>query len=76
MGGVCMAIYYNKLWSMLAIRGMNKTDLKHAIGCSQDTITALSKNNYVNLRTIDKICDYFNCEVEDVLEHRKTEKTV
>lgn len=66
-----MAISYNRLWAKLALCGMNKGDLKQAIKCSQDTITALSKNNYVNLRTIDKICTYFDCPIEEIVEHVK-----
>ncbi len=65
-------IVYNKLWAMLALRGMNKGDLKQAIQCGSDTITAMSKNQYVNMKTIDKICDYLDCQPGDILEHIKT----
>ena len=64
-------IIYNKLWDMLALRGMNKGDLKKAIQCGSDTITAMSKNQYVNMKTIDKICDYLNCQPGDIIEHNK-----
>lgn len=64
-------IIYNKLWTMLALRGMNKGDLKKAIQCGSDTITAMSKNQYVNMKTIDKICDYLECQPGDIIEHYK-----
>lgn len=68
-------IAYNKLWAMLALHGMNKGDLKTALKCSNDTITAMSKNQYVNLKTIDKICKLFNCQPGDILEYKNSEKT-
>ncbi len=68
-------INYNKLWSILALHGMNKGDLKKALKCSNDTITSMSKNQYVNLKTIDKICSLFDCQPGDILEYIKTEKT-
>lgn len=69
-------INYNKLWAILALKEMNKGDLRKAIGCSSDTITAMSNNKFVNLRTIDKICELLDCQPGDILEYRKTEKTV
>ena len=67
-------IIYNKLWAMLALRGMNKGDLRKALKCSNDTITSMSKNEYVNLKTIDKICKLFDCQPGDILEYKNTEK--
>lgn len=68
-------IIYNKLWAMLALHDMNKGDLKKAIKCSSDTITSMSNNGFINLRTIDKICEVLNCQPGDIIEY-KTEKTV
>lgn len=66
-------ITYYKLWDMLNRHDMNKQDLKKAIKCGSDTITAMSKNEYVNMKTIDKICDFFDCQPADIIEH-KTQK--
>ncbi len=67
-------ISYNKLWAMLALRDMNKGDLKKAINCSSDTITSMSNNGFVNLRTIDKICEILDCQPGDILEYSKLKK--
>ena len=67
-------ISYNKLWAMLALRDMNKGDLKKAIKCSSDTITSMSNNGFVNLRTIDKICEILDCQPGDILEYSKPKK--
>lgn len=60
---------------MLALRDMNKGDLRKALKCSNDTITSMSKNEYVNLKTIDKICKLFDCQPGDILEYKNSEKS-
>lgn len=56
---------------MLNRRRISKMDLKKAIGCGSNTLAALSKNEYVNMKTIDKICDYLDCQPGDIMEHEK-----
>ena len=65
-------ITYYKLWDMLKRKGMNKQDLMKKLKCGSNTITAMSKNEYVNLKTIDKICEIFNCQPGDIIEYEKT----
>lgn len=47
---------------------MNKTQLREAIGFSTSTLAKLSKGEYVSLETIDNICQYLECRVEEVIE--------
>lgn len=68
-------ITYYKLWDLLNRKGMNKQDLKKAIKCGSDTITAMSKNEYVNLKTIDKICELLDCQPGDILEHESLKES-
>ena len=68
-------ITYYKLWDMLNRKDMNKQDLKKAIKCGSDTITSMSKNEYVNLKTIDKICELFDCQPGDILEYENLKKS-
>lgn len=53
---------------------MNKTQLKDAVGLSSSTVAKLSKNEYVSLETVDNICQYFECKIEDVIEIQHTSK--
>ncbi len=43
------------------------------IGISPSTIMRLKKNQYVNLSTIDKLCDLLDCRIDEILEYRKKE---
>ena len=67
MGGTKM-ISYNPLWKTLIDRGINKTVLAKGSGISPTIITCMGKNASVSMATIDKICRYLNCRVEDVVE--------
>ena len=42
-----------------------------AIGASANTITAISKNEPVTLKTINKICKVLQCQPGDILEYKE-----
>lgn len=65
---------FDKLWGKLDIRGLSRTDFRIAIGISTGTLAKLGKNQYVSLDVIDKICDYFDCQPNDIMEHYKDEQ--
>ncbi len=33
------------------------------------TLSQINKGKFVSMRTIDSICQFLNCKVEDVIEH-------
>ena len=47
---------------------MTKTQLRKAVGFNTATLARMSKNEYVSLKTIDDICQFLNCKIEDVIE--------
>lgn len=61
-------IAYYKLLDMLNKRNISKMELKEAIKCGSNTLSALSKNEPLNTKTIDKICDFLNCQPGDIME--------
>ena len=62
-------IRYNRLFALLAIKGMKKTDLLNVV--STPTLAKLGKNENINVSMIGKICDYLDCQPGDILEYRK-----
>ena len=46
---------------------MTKTQLREAVGFSSSTLAKMSKGEYVSLETVDNICQYLDCRVEDVM---------
>lgn len=72
-------IRYNKLFALLALRGMKKTDLLNVI--SSPTLAKLSKGDTITTEVIEKICLFLNCQPSDIMEiveveelHEKTTK--
>ena len=61
-------ISYKPLFRLLLERDMTKTQLREAVGFSPATLAKMSKGEYVSLETIENICKYLNCRVEDVIE--------
>ena len=47
---------------------MTKTQLRESIGFSSSTLAKMSKGEYVSLETIDNICQFLDCKIEDVIE--------
>lgn len=64
-----MSFNYAGLWKLLIDNNMKKTDLIAEIGISPTTLSNLSKNKNVSMDTLDKLCCYFNCDIEDIIEH-------
>ncbi len=46
-------------------------EIAKATGLGTTTISKLrnSKNTNISINTIDKLCEYFNCNVSDLMEH-------
>lgn len=63
-----MAISYKPLWHLLVEKEMNKEDLKKAANITSNIVSRMSKNTYVNLDSIEKICLAMDCKIEDVME--------
>ena len=61
-------INYKPLFRLLLDRDMTKTQLREAVGFSSATLAKMSKGEYISLETIENICKYLNCKIEDVIE--------
>lgn len=71
-----MAFTYKPLWKLLIDKEMNKKELMQATGISKSTIDKMGRGEIVSLEVIDRICNYFGCRVEDVVEHCALKKEV
>lgn len=68
-----MSFSYKPLWKLLIDRDMSKKELMEATNISKSTIDKMGRSEIVSLEIIDRICNYFDCNVEDVIEHRHKE---
>ena len=64
-----MSISYKPLWLTLVKKDLTKTQLREAVGISTSTLAKMSKNEYVALEVIDKICGHLEVQPNDVFAH-------
>lgn len=69
-----LAISYKPLWKTMIDKDRAKKDLREELKLSPTIIASLTKNEYVSLKTIENICNYLECEIQDVVELVKEEK--
>lgn len=62
---------YKPLWKLLINKNMTKTEMRKKIGFSMTTLANMSKNKYVSMSLLNKICNEFNCNIEDIIKHEK-----
>ena len=62
-----MSVSYDKLWKILIDKKLKKTDLIKNAKISSSALAKLSKNEFVSLSVIDKICFYLDCDISDIL---------
>lgn len=64
-----MAFSYKPLWKLLIDKDMTKKELMEATNISKSTMDKMGRSEIVSLEIIDRICNYFECNIEDVVEH-------
>ena len=69
-----MYFSYKPLFILLAKHGLSKYDFKDELHMSSSTLAKISKNENVSMDVLARICSYFNCRIEDVLEFVPSEK--
>lgn len=62
-------ISYNPLWKLLIDLGKKKTDLITDCNISKNTLADMGKNKYVSLKSIEKICKVYECNISDIIEY-------
>lgn len=63
-----MGITYKKLWKLLIDKDMTKTTLRQQTDIASSTLSKMSKNEYVSLEVLVRICYALDCELSDIAE--------
>ncbi len=59
---------YKPFLKMLIDRDMKKVDVLKAGIISKGTLNKMNSNKYISLEIIDKLCNYFKCDITDIVE--------
>lgn len=68
-----MTVSYDKLWKLLIDKKMNRTELKDAAGVSFNVLAKMSRNEFVSMESLCKICVALACNIGDVMEFMENE---
>ena len=63
-----MGFSYKPLFKLLVDRNITRTELRKELGFSSATMAKLGKGEPLSGSKIEKICTYFRCQVQDVVE--------
>jgi len=63
-----MAVSYIKLWKLLLDKRMKKTDLKDVADVSSTSLARMSKDEYVSMEILVRICKALSCNIGDIVE--------
>lgn len=63
-----MDVSYTKLFKLLIEKELKKTEFAKEIGISANTLAKLSRNELVSMEVLVRICRYFECSVDDILD--------
>lgn len=63
-----MDVSYNKLFKLLIDKGMKKGEFAKLVDISPATLAKLSKNDFVSMEVIVKICRGLECTPNDIMD--------
>ena len=69
-----MSFSYKPLWKLLIDKDMTKEEFKTKVNISHSTVIKMNKGEYVAMEILDRVCNYFNCQLPDVVEHIPSNK--
>ena len=64
-------ISYEPLWETMKRKGFTTYDLKYNLKIGGGTYNRLKKGMSVSTNTIAMLCEYMDCEVEDIMKYNK-----
>ena len=62
------SVCYNNLFKLLIDKGLKRSDLAKMCNLSSPTMAKLSKNEYVSMDVLVRICKELNCRIEEIVE--------
>ena len=70
-----MTISYTGLWKMLIDKNMYKKDLATKLNISSATMAKMGKGESVSMDVLQRICEYLECDIGDIMSFEKEGST-
>ena len=65
-----MTVSYVGLWKLLLEKGLQKQDLVEQVGLSSATVAKMGKGEPVSNKVLEKICNFLECSVNDIISYQ------
>lgn len=66
-------ISYEKAFNLFKEKGINTTRLRRENIVTQSALTSMRRNEHVNTRTIERLCEALECQPCDLMEYIPSE---
>lgn len=63
-----MGVSYKKLFKLMIDKEIKKTELANQANLSNGTLAKLSKNEFISMDVLVRICEVLQCDIGDVVE--------
>lgn len=71
-----MSLSYNKFWNLLNKNKFDVIQLQKELNLSEMVLKRIEANKAISLKNIEKICEFFHCSINDIIEFDKNEKKI
>lgn len=68
-----MSISYNGLWKLLIDKKLQRKDLIEQLNISSSTLAKMGKGEPVSLVVLERICEYLECDIGDVMNFYRSD---
>ena len=62
-------ISFERLWKLMEQRKISTYRLREQCGLDNKTVRRLKANENTETKTLNKICAFLNCSIEDIIEY-------
>lgn len=62
-----MTVSYKGLWKVLREKGLKKQNLVDDLKLSSATVAKMGKGEPVSFKVMDKLCEFLECDVNDII---------
>ena len=62
-------IRFDRLWEIMEKNGISTYQLREHCGIDSKTVRRLRANENTETKTLNKLCAYLNCRLEDIAEY-------
>ena len=71
---VSYMLTYAPMLKLMIDRKISKSQLKEDMGLSTTTAAKFSKDQPVSMEMLNRLCAYFNCSIQDIIEYHPDEQ--